>query len=97
MKIKMYVTVLACAGALVVSALSFRNSASYVSNETADVSLTLNDLFTVAFADEEDDGEASCNGIDCTDANGLKYWTKRTTASRLCCGEASSTRGKKFN
>lgn len=97
MKIKKYAMILACAGAMVLSALNFQNSASYVSDETTDVSLTLNDLFTVAFATgEEDDPIGSkCSGSTCSEANGLKYNTMVTSLSTTCCGASSTSSGKR--
>jgi hypothetical protein len=91
MKIKKYVMILVCAGAIVLSALSVQISTSYVSNESADVSFTLNDLISVAFADEEDGGTVNCTGSDCDEANGYHYTTFIVGTTVTCCGIASPT------
>jgi hypothetical protein len=95
MKIKKYAMMLACGGAILMSALSFQNSLSYGGNGNADVSLTLDDFFTVAFADGEGGSETTCGGTTCDEANGLKYNTGGIGDKVSCCSLSWSTSGKK--
>jgi hypothetical protein len=95
MKIKRYVIMLACGAAILMSAINFQDGLSYGGDATADVSLNLNDFFTVAFADGEDGSGANCSGGSCDDFNGFKLNTLITANSRVCCGITSTTRGRK--
>ena len=92
---KKYAIMLICGLAVVMSALSFQNSLSYGSGKNADVSLTLDDVFTVAFAQGESGGTSTCNGSTCDEANGLKYNTGGIGDKVGCCVLSWSSSGKK--
>ena len=95
MKIKKYAMMLVCGSAISLSALSFQNSLYYGSDENADVSLALDDFFTVAFADGEGGSGTTCKGGTCDEVNGLKYTTALFATQRVCCAMSSSTSGCK--